>query len=181
MEERLKEILSREALSPARFAELVGVQRSSVSHIISGRNKPSLDFLRKILTALEHISPDWLISGKGPYKRVDWVAAQKQSSNRPQSEHPSGRIEFPVTHSALRDEDRAVYQSNKPRFNLSPAKTSPPSIDEKGAESGTEQKKSATASADSIPPSTPPHAPKKVIKTILFYEDKTFQVFYPEE
>ncbi|WP_051536358.1 helix-turn-helix domain-containing protein [Marinilabilia salmonicolor] len=76
MQERIKEILSQERLSPARFAELVGVQRSSVSHIISGRNKPSLDFLQKILTHFEHISPDWLITGKGPYKRSEALSGQ---------------------------------------------------------------------------------------------------------
>jgi len=65
MKDRLQELLKKEQLSPVRFAELVGVQRSSVSHILSGRNNPSLDFIQKILLKMPHISTDWLITGKG--------------------------------------------------------------------------------------------------------------------
>ena len=46
--EKLKKIISKEGLSASKFAEKIGVQRSSVSHILSGRNKPSLDFVLKI-------------------------------------------------------------------------------------------------------------------------------------
>jgi transcriptional regulator with XRE-family HTH domain len=111
MQERLKEILSQERLSPARFAELVGVQRSSVSHIISGRNKPSLDFLQKILTNFEHISPDWLISGKGPYKRSQ--SSVKAGNNEQITAKPEGRIVFPPDGSSAKEEEQPVYKARK--------------------------------------------------------------------
>ncbi|MBN2167544.1 MAG: helix-turn-helix transcriptional regulator [Marinilabiliaceae bacterium] len=65
MQDRLTKILQHEKLTSAKFADLIGVQRSSVSHILSGRNKPSLDFLGKILAQFPHLSGDWLISGNG--------------------------------------------------------------------------------------------------------------------
>jgi transcriptional regulator with XRE-family HTH domain len=65
MIERLKQLLQREKLSYSGFADLIGVQRSSVSHIMSGRNKPSFDFMQKTMRALPHLNADWLILGEG--------------------------------------------------------------------------------------------------------------------
>ena len=61
---RLLEILEKKSLSGSQFAEKIGVQRSSVSHILSGRNKPSLDFIIKITSVFNDISLEWLINGK---------------------------------------------------------------------------------------------------------------------
>ena len=69
MHDRLKQFLTMEGLSPARFAEVMGIQRSGISHLLSGRNKPSFEFLEKMMTAYPDINPEWLILGKGrPYK-----------------------------------------------------------------------------------------------------------------
>jgi len=65
MQERLHSLLDHEQLSPSRFADHIGVQRSSVSHILSGRNKPSFDFLEKTLRAFPGLRADWLLLGKG--------------------------------------------------------------------------------------------------------------------
>jgi len=65
IKDRILRILMSENLSSSKFAEMVGVQRSSISHILSGRNKPSLDFLQKILSNFPSINGDWLIIGKG--------------------------------------------------------------------------------------------------------------------
>ena len=61
---RLLEILETNNLSASQFAEKIGVQRSSVSHILSGRNKPSLDFLIKTSSVFSDVSLNWLIHGK---------------------------------------------------------------------------------------------------------------------
>ena len=61
---RLLEILENNSLSASQFAEKIGVQRSSVSHVLSGRNKPSLDFIIKISNTFTDISLNWLINGK---------------------------------------------------------------------------------------------------------------------
>ncbi len=65
MEDRLLRLLDSEQISSSKFADIIGVQRSSVSHILSGRNKPSYDFLQKTLKAFPMLSADWLILGKG--------------------------------------------------------------------------------------------------------------------
>lgn len=65
MKEQLHKLMEAEGLSPARFADEIGVQRSSISHIISGRNKPSYDFIMKIMNRFEGINVEWLLTGKG--------------------------------------------------------------------------------------------------------------------
>ncbi len=64
---RLKKIMDYYGLSASAFADKVGVQRSSISHILSGRNKPSLDFILKVLHAYPEVNLYWLINGKGSF------------------------------------------------------------------------------------------------------------------
>ncbi|MBN1414013.1 MAG: helix-turn-helix transcriptional regulator [Bacteroidales bacterium] len=65
MKEQLLKLLSHLNVSATQFAEEIGVQRSSISHILSGRNKPSYDFIIKLLEKYPSINPIWLLAGKG--------------------------------------------------------------------------------------------------------------------
>ena len=65
MKERLIEFLNAHNLSSTRLADQIGVQRSSISHIVSGRNKPSYDFIFKFLQHYPRVNPRWLIMGEG--------------------------------------------------------------------------------------------------------------------
>jgi transcriptional regulator with XRE-family HTH domain len=62
---RIQLILKTKNISPSQFADQIQVQRSGVSHILSGRNNPSLDFILKILKTYPEIDADWLLFGKG--------------------------------------------------------------------------------------------------------------------
>lgn len=61
--DRIKTVIDENELSAAAFADKIGVQRSSISHILSGRNKPSLDFILKILHAFPAVESNWLLLG----------------------------------------------------------------------------------------------------------------------
>jgi transcriptional regulator with XRE-family HTH domain len=65
MLDRILAILHYLNLSPSRFAESIGVQRSGISHLLSGRNKPSLEFIQKLLSRFPEIDPEWLLTGTG--------------------------------------------------------------------------------------------------------------------
>jgi transcriptional regulator with XRE-family HTH domain len=65
MKDRILEFLKRENKTSAQFAEEIHVQPSGISHILSGRNKPSLDFVIKMLEKYSFLSTEWLIFGKG--------------------------------------------------------------------------------------------------------------------
>lgn len=71
LNERISEIINYSQLSASEFADEIEVQRSNISHITSGRNKPSLDFLMKINERFPEIEWDWLILGKGEMLKKD--------------------------------------------------------------------------------------------------------------
>jgi transcriptional regulator with XRE-family HTH domain len=70
---RLEKILDYYSLSASTFADQIGVQRSSLSHLLSGRNKPSLDFVMKVVEVFSEVDLYWLLNGKGNFpKQNDW-------------------------------------------------------------------------------------------------------------
>ena len=89
MNTRLQQFLTMEGLTPARFADIMGIQRSGISHLLAGRNKPSFEFLEKILTAYPNLNPEWLILGKGkPYKDSNVTPPTQTAPQTPQNELP---------------------------------------------------------------------------------------------
>ena len=65
MNTRLKQFLAAENISQSQFADTIKVVRASVSHVLSGRNKPGYDFICAIMTAYPSLNIEWLIAGKG--------------------------------------------------------------------------------------------------------------------
>jgi transcriptional regulator with XRE-family HTH domain len=63
MVDRIVELMKAKNLTPSQFADEIGIQRSGMSHLISGRNKPSLEFLMKVLQRFPDVSPDYLLYG----------------------------------------------------------------------------------------------------------------------
>ncbi len=58
-------IISWLKLSPSQFADEIGIQRSGMSHLVSGRNNPSLEFIQKTISRFPEINPEWLLTGSG--------------------------------------------------------------------------------------------------------------------
>ncbi|HIG32920.1 MAG TPA: XRE family transcriptional regulator [Flavobacteriales bacterium] len=65
MHNRLKKWMEYEDLKSSAFADKIGVNRATISHILSGRNKPSIDFLEKLLYVYPEVNANWLITGIG--------------------------------------------------------------------------------------------------------------------
>ena len=61
MQEKFQQLMQEEQLTATRLADVLGVQPAVVSHILSGRNKPSFPVIQKILRSFPHINPDWLL------------------------------------------------------------------------------------------------------------------------
>jgi len=75
---RLQKLLEYYDLSASGFATVIGVQRSSISHVLSGRNKPSLDFVMKLLHHFNEVSIEWLIDGKGTFPKSETTPTPTQ-------------------------------------------------------------------------------------------------------
>lgn len=87
--ERIKLLIEQHDLNASSFAALIGVQRSSISHILSGRNKPSLEFLVKIEAAFNEVSFEWLLKGGENVAHISSTPptlSQKSSGNLPVAE-----------------------------------------------------------------------------------------------
>ncbi len=84
MREKLLKLMKSEKLSSSRLAEILEIQPSSISHILSGRNKPSFDFLVKILRRFPTLNPDWLLLDADQMYRSEADVQQKfdGTSNR---------------------------------------------------------------------------------------------------
>lgn len=104
MKDRILQVMENEGLTPSKFAEAIGIQRSAMSHIISGRNNPSLDVLTKILETFEYVDSDWLLFGKGEMNRSESV---KKTFNQPDlfGNIPTDRV-IPQPDSEYRKENR---------------------------------------------------------------------------
>lgn len=65
MKDRIRLIMEKENLTPAKFADSLDINRAVISHILNGRNNPSLDVVTKILELMDYINPEWLLRGTG--------------------------------------------------------------------------------------------------------------------
>lgn len=80
--DRIKELIRKNQLNAAKFADLIGVQRSNLSHVLTGRNKPGLDFIEKVLNQFPDVDANWLISG----------IAQRRDDNKEMNEEVNSNL-----------------------------------------------------------------------------------------
>ena len=78
---RITQILEEQQLSSSSFADTIGVQRSSISHVLSGRNKPSLEFILKTVRAFPAYSTDWLLFGKSSESPASYPTLSEETSS----------------------------------------------------------------------------------------------------
>ena len=152
IKERIKSIISHEGLTPSKFADIIGVQRSGISHILSGRNKPGLELLNKILKNFSDISGDWLITGEGVMHKGKNSRAEKRTPNQlfPTESSPvDTRVE---ELNINREEDPPVYQTKKRTVEKSAANPESLSVD----------------------------SDKTIEKIVVFYSDRTFREYSQE-
>lgn len=65
MKDRIRLLMESENMTPSQFADHLGINRAVISHILNGRNNPSLEVITKILSEMKYVNPEWLINGIG--------------------------------------------------------------------------------------------------------------------
>ncbi|WP_350285962.1 helix-turn-helix transcriptional regulator [uncultured Croceitalea sp.] len=80
--ERIKTIIAHYQLNASSFADKIGVPRSSISHLLSGRNKPSLDFILKLVNTFPEVNLYWLLNGKGTFPDTNGQSAPTSSKDK---------------------------------------------------------------------------------------------------
>lgn len=153
MTERIQKIMDLENIKPGEFAEQIGINRSAVSHILNGRNKPSLDVVHRILSRYDYISSDWLLFGKGEmYKKNLGTSGQHIPKHQP-SLFDENAVNIP------KQEPASEYkQENQPKVVQQMENQLVKDINEVR-----------------IP------VTKKITKLVIFYSDNTFDTFAPDK
>ncbi len=91
---RLQKVIDYYGESGSSFAEKIGVQRSSISHILSGRNKPSLEFVLKVLSSYPEVELYWLLNGKGNFPaEKNSTEINSEIPTRPESQNLFSEVE----------------------------------------------------------------------------------------
>lgn len=106
---RIKILMDQHELNASSFAEMIGVQRSSISHVLSGRNKPSLEFLAKIETAFDEVSFEWLLKGDLDNAPISPPTRSVISPQNELTKIPQKSIEKPLTPAASEDIVKIVH------------------------------------------------------------------------
>ena len=170
---RVQKIINYSELSSSEFADEIGVQRSNISHVLSGRNKPSLDFLMKIKDRFPEIQWEWLIEGKGAMISSENEASSPPSSylleesklNDDHDDEPiiTGLFSIPPQETEMKQEEEKPKKTEipEPIYNIV---ENPPEISENKNTSEAE---------------TPSEKSNNIKKIVFFYENGKFEVFEP--
>ena len=147
--EKIEKIMREENMSPSQFALEIGVQLSTVSHILSGRNKMSAAVMKQILNRFPTISSDWLILDSGPMRR------QKSNSQSLDLFSASNETAYPTTPYAPEEAEKkgSGMQPNQPE----PA--APPMNERRTA------------------PIVVEKPPRRIKRIIVYFDDNSFQEF----
>jgi transcriptional regulator with XRE-family HTH domain len=116
---RLEFIMEHYGLSASSFADKVGVQRSSISHLLSGRNKPSLDFVMKVLDIYPELNLYWLLNGSGTYLKNDVVdnsEKKAQTAPAPIIENTAGKVNTLFSDENFTESNKEPLASNSNLF-----------------------------------------------------------------
>ena len=168
LNERITKIIDYSKLSSSEFADEIDVQRSNISHIASGRNKPSLDFLIKIKNRFPELEWDWLISGLGEMTKSELKEAVVEKNNS---------TSLPDLFSLINDENFGITESeDRVSNNLSRESKIPHQSPEK-EKINDSQRLAITESK--IEPQVAENQEIKVKRIVWFYENGKFESFEP--
>ena len=120
MKDRIAHIMRAKNLKASDFASLIGIQPSAVSHILSGRNRPSLELVKKIKETFPEYNLDWIVFGVGPMTSSEsskeaFQAAQSEVQNYPESTSES----LPLFPEPDFSDDSELIQSESPTMQPS--------------------------------------------------------------
>lgn len=167
--DRITKVIEYSEMSPAEFAEEIGVQRSSISHIISGRNKPSLDFITKIKSKFPDIEWNWLITGSGEMLIKEDAAAPTEPEVSKPEEKPAKKS-LPDLFSLINDEQFG-YTETEDNVQKNTARES-----DIHAPIPMQNKTAHSQPLENIL-NTQDNQNKKIRRIVFFYDDGTFETY----
>lgn len=175
MRERIHQIMKMKSVNAAEFADLMQIKRPGLSHILTGRNNPSLDFVIKLKETFPEINLEWLLYGRGPMTQIGdgGILRNQTSVEQPDlfsvdnlekgvvlpervSKNLAGIASSDTLHSAISHENDSLQMSGSIAGNSELKKENPVRI-------GQDERNFSLS--------------KKAVRMIMLYEDGSFEAF----
>lgn len=176
MTDRIRKVLQIKKLSPSVFADKVGVPRSTISHVLSGRNNPSLEFIQKILDHFPDIRTEWLVRGEG--------SMLKQSGTLFAEEEPQESLSFSIPTKPEQPAEKAAAVHSPHRENISAPHTRGKETADSEEVGQSDQIAEVLASGgvnkDKVVIEGAKNS-KKTARIMIFFTDGTFQEYLPSQ
>ena len=153
---RLETIFEYYGLSASGFADKIGVQRSSLSHLLSGRNKPSLDFIMKIAEVFPEVDLYWILNGKGNFPKSDSIEKEVLISDLTPSLFSENKAE-------------EVKSENQPDLF-----STEPTVEKNRVNETSEENFSNTRNFETLKKDS------DIDRIVVFYKNGTFKNYLPE-
>ena len=189
MRDRIKQIIEREGMSQSQFADYIGVNRPTLSHVIAGRNNPSIEIMMKIHQRFPKINILWLLDGIGDYETK--TSADYSPNSLVEEQHTDENL-ISSSQSPLDAEE-----DSGPSIPFSSPSNDSPSRFYQGdlfAENSifTTENTGAAKKRKEMPLQPPPKAPyisdtqtdyarkflqRKIVEIKIFYDDGTYETF----
>lgn len=153
MKDRIRKIMDNEQLSPSAFADTLEVGRAVISHILNGRNNPSLDIVTRILSKMSYINPDWLLTGQGEMYKPDSAMNHASINTNAISKEPDLFSQAFINQEVSEKDDKYSRETvvEQPQVPQQPIENNKVIIEKV--------------------------SDRKVVKIIVFYSDNTFESF----
>lgn len=188
VKDRINKIMRQEQMNASQFANAIGVQKASISHIISGRNNPSLDLVTKVLETFPQYNSEWLILGKGKMAKAVEVTQlfDELNTEKPQTKEESEKSsnittettnKIEPTNSTINTANQFTSGATTPgqqntnidAGNINNQQQAPQNNNNMHAPIGTNQLINAMFSD------------KQIMSVVVFYTDRTFREFKPSQ
>lgn len=173
LNERISKVIEYSGFTPSEFADEVDVQRSSISHVTSGRNKPSLEFIIKIKSRFPEILWDWLVTGDG-----EMLKSELPDTEQPVTEGKVKPTSLPDLFTMINNdkgfgseefEDSPTIESPSESVKTYQSKANEKIFDSQQLEKTNEQNINQAAENQT----------NKIKRIIIFYENGKFESFEP--
>ena len=186
MRERIKQIIEREGMSQSQFADFIGVNRPTLSHVIAGRNNPSMEIVMKIHQKFPKINLLWLLDGIGVYEEnfsdypdasedqpIDnnieatsqWEATMGKETVVPQSDQPSNNDTLSHFYQGDLFAENPVFVAESTNAT------------KKGKENLLQQSSKAPYMSDTQTDYARKFLQRKIVEIKIFYDDGTYETF----
>lgn len=160
IKDRIEHIMRSQNVTATQLADMMGIQRSGISHILSGRNNPSMDFIVKFKDVFPEYNLDWLLTGAGPKTAFDKERQQKASSIQPSL--------FEEAENEVSIEEKLEERKEIEQINVET-----PAIAQKTVEQHEVKPPEEAAHTNILPQSSE----KRLTRIALFYTDGSFEMF----